>query len=289
MSSIERVGHCRNKRKRFDFASIIVQDRNMKWWYRRLAFALVLQLMVVTPMVEASNSTNYSINEDNIGGSGGPDSASANFKSLNTADGGQTLGDTAVGNSASTNFQTNSGYNTSGAPTLSFSLSTTTVDLGILTRTATNTATAGFSVGNYSSRGYIVQMVGPTPTYNGHPLTALASDTTSSVGTEQYGINTVANTIGGGAPANFGLNPVQMPDASFSAGVAGDGITGTFGTTRPYTINGKYRYVSGETIASSGRSNARTDFTISFIANISATTPGGQYKSNQALICTATF
>ena len=241
-------------------------------------------------MVEAtSNSNSYSITEDIVGGSGGTDSASTNFTTLNTADGGMTLGDSAVGNSSSTNFQTNSGFNTSGAPTLSFSIGSTTVNMGILSSVTTSTNTDTFSVGNYSSSGYIVQLVGSSPTYNGHALTPLATDTVSSVGTEQFGINTVQNTTGAGAPANYGSNPIQLPDASFSGGVSGDGATGVFGTTRPYTINGKYRYNSGDTIASSGRSNGRTDFTISFMANISSTTPGGSYTTKMALICTAKY
>ncbi len=80
-----------------------------------------------------------------------------------------------------------------------------------------------------------------------------------------------------------------MPSSAFSFGVAGDGTTGTFGTTRPYTISDKWRYNSGETIASSPKTSGETDYTITFLANISALTPGGAYAGNIILCATGTY
>src|SRR6185295_5042635 len=97
----------------------------------------------------------------------------------------------------------------------------------------------------------------PTNISNGHQLSPLASPTASSVGNEQFGVNLVANTIGCGAPANFGAPAVQVPDNTFSYGAVEPG----------YNTCGLFKYVKGDTVASSTNSSGETDFTISFIYN----------------------
>lgn len=242
---------------------------------RQFVLVIAIQFLFVAQSMGVSSSTNYSINEDQVGGSGGVDSASTNFKSLGSTDGGNTLGESAVGNSTSTNFQTNSGYNTSNSPVLGITMGITVVNLGTLTTAAPSTGIATFSVINYTSYGYIVQIVGPAPSNNGHPLTSLSSGGTSAIGTEQFGINVVSNT----SPSTFGAVPVQIPDSTFSFGQANSG----------YLTNGNFRYNTGDTIAKSLKSSGQTNFTISYLANISPITPAGFYTSSQSLICTATF
>ena len=262
----------------------------MKRWWKQVVVGVSLQLLLsgspfVSPYVEAVSSTNYSIIEDQIGGSGDFSSASTTYSyAPSTDDGGSSLGESAVGNSASANYQTNSGFNTTAQPSLTFVVNTANVNLGALSIAAKSTATATFNVKDYTSYGYIVQIIGSTPSYAGHSLTALATDTASSAGTEQFGINTVLNSA-----AAVGANPVQIPDATFSFGVAGDGSTGIFGTTRPYTVPDKWRYVSGETIASGQKSSGETDYTMTFLSNISTTTPGGTYSGGISLVATGTY
>jgi len=119
-----------------------------------------------------------------LGGNADYNAASTNFTfAPNIDDGGSSLGESAVGNGASTNFQTNSGFDTTAQPSLTFIVNTTNVNLGILSSATNRTATATFNVKNYTSYGYVVQIVGATPTYAGHPLTALTSDAASSAGT----------------------------------------------------------------------------------------------------------
>lgn len=262
----------------------------MRRWTRQLIISVALVLGITGAAIGApgdpsSASTSYRIVEGEIGGNGQFNSASSNFTfNPSTDDGGSSLGETAVGNGASTNFQTNSGFNTTAQPSLTFVVNTTTVPLGILSTGLKTTGTATFNVKNYSSYGYVVQIVGATPGYGGHNLTALTTDTASSVGTEQFGVNTVRNTV-----AAVGADPVQVPGVTFSYGVAGDGATGTYGTTRPYTISDKWRYVSGETIASGPKSSGETDYTMIFLANIGTLTPGGTYSGNISLVATGTF
>jgi hypothetical protein len=107
----------------------------------------------------------------------------------------------------------------------------------------------------------------------------LASDTTSSNGTEQFGVNCVVNA----SPSAIGADPVQVPSSSFSYGVCGDG------THTWYNQTGKYRYNSGETLVSAPKSSGETDYTATFMANISNTTPGGTYTGSLTLVATGTY
>src|SRR5262249_12496110 len=130
--------------------------------------------------------------------------------------------------------------------------------------------------------GYIVQIASASPMNNApspHHLTALSSPTATAAGTEQFGMNLVANTTGCGAPATFGANPVQVPDSTFSFGAAASG----------YNTCGLFKYAQGDTIASSTQSSGETDYTASYIYNISNLTPDGLYSYNGIFVATATY
>ncbi len=232
--------------------------------------------LAVTPGDPSFRSTNYSINESYIGPGGDSQGISTSYKTQ-----GSTLGDTGVGNSGSANFQANSGYDTTNDPRLSFTVNTASADLGVLSTSVASTATATFSVLNYTSYGYVVSMVGSPPSNSGHPLSALATDTASANGVEQFGINLVANT----SPVSVGANPVQDVSGSTTFGF---GRAGT-GAGTAYAQTNLYRYVPGETIASAPKSSGITNYTMSFMANMSTTTPGGKYSGPMTLICTGTY
>ena len=237
----------------------------------------------------ASSSASYRVVEGEIGGSGQFNSSSTNYSiNPNTDDGGSSLGESAVGNAGSTSYQTNSGFNTTAQPGLTMVVGATPADLGVLSTSLASTATATFSVKNYTSWGYVVQIVGSPPTNDGHALAAMTSTSygdASVNNTEQFGLNVVNNT----SPVTVGTNPAQVPSSSFSYGVAGDGVTGTYGTNRPYTVNGRYRFVSGETVASAPKSSGETDYTITFLANMSPSTPGGRYSGGLQIVATGTY
>lgn len=152
---------------------------------------------------------------------------------------------------------------------LSFSVNTSSVNLTATSITSTGTGTATFTATQQcSDLGYIVTVNGTAPTNGSHTLTNLASATASSVGTEQYGINLVANST-----------PSVGANASGGSGTAAAG----------YNTANLFKYVSGDTIASTATYSAQTTYTISFIVNASKTTPGGLYSGTQTLICTATY
>lgn len=248
----------------------------MTVWARTIRRGVLCAVLAVavfgalaTP-VNALTSTSYQIDEDFVGGGGSIDSSSANYTSQDT------IGATAVGDGAtSSGTQTQSGATTTNDPTLEFSVSTTSISLGTLLTSQTATATATFSVRNYTSYGYIVQVLGTPPKIASHTMAAPSSPAASATATEQFGMNLVANT----APATFGASPQQVPDSSYS-----------FGTTAAgYDTANQYKYVSGDTIASAPKSSGQTTYTISYIANISTGTPQGQYSTSQQLVCTGTY
>lgn len=234
---------------------------------------------------ELQQSASYSLNESEVGAGGDFTGASSHYSyAPGVDDGGSSLGETAVGTSSSTNYSSGAGFNTTAQPGLTFIVNTATVNLGALSTSVKATGVATFSAINYTTYGYVITAIGTPPKNGSHALTPLTTDTASSVGTEQFGVNTVLNTS-----AAVGANPAQVPSGSFSYGVAGDGVTGTYGTTRPYTISDKWRFNSGEVVASAPKSSGETDYTMTFLANMSTTTPGGKYTSTLELVATGTY
>jgi hypothetical protein len=247
----------------------------MKPWRRQVAIVLICQVLVAGNAFAATlgdpsfSSSSYQVIESEIGGNGQFDSTSANYAINPTADdGGSSLGESAVGNSASSGYQTNSGFNTTAQPGLTLIVNTSSINFGTVPVGTKTQASATFSVKNYTSYGYAVKIVGAAPQMGSKVLTALGTDTPYNATQEQFGINLRANT----APV-FGADPVQSPSAAFSFGVAGDGTTGIYGTTRPYTIPDQYRFVSGETVASAPKSSGETDYTVACMMNAITTTP----------------
>lgn len=227
-------------------------------------------MLWLTPSsAEAISSSNYQVQEDFVGGGGSASSSSTSYKSQDS------IGAAAVGDGASATKRSQSGTTTTNDPTLTFAVNTSSVSLGSLSSSIAKTGTATFNVLNYTSYGYIVQVLGSPPSNGSHALTNMSSAAASSAGTEQFGINLKANT----APASFGADPQQAPDSTFSFGVAASG----------YNTTNTYKYVSGDTIASAPKSSGKTTYTLSYVANISNSTQNGSYSGQQTLVCTGTY
>jgi len=220
-------------------------------------------------MAAQSASSNYQVNEVFFGSGGELNACSTSYCSK------QSIGETAVGNSSSPNYQAQAGFNTNREPYLEFTVSNTNVDLGTLTATTTKTATASFSVKSYLAHGYVVSNASDAPTNGSYIMQALALPTSSQVGTEQFGINLVANTD----PIIFGANPSHTPDSTFSFGQVG----------LDYSNSDLYKYQKGDVVAMSTQSSSYTNYTISYILNVSNVTPGGSYLFRHVLVATSTF
>ncbi len=249
----------------------IASSSNWRKSGRILAALLLLTLTIGgTKVLAQEASTNYRIDESFIGPGGLLESNSSSYgTSLGT------IGDTGTGESRSANNRAQSGFTTTDEPRLAFTISNSAVNLGSLSTGTTATTTSNFSVLNYTSYGYAVHVTGTPPSSGSHTLTGMASTGPSQVGVEQFGINLRANT----SPTTFGADPVQVPSTDFSYGEAASG----------YATPDNYRYVAGETIAQSTQSSGQTDYTISYIANISNATAGGSYSGQLRLICTGTY
>lgn len=238
---------------------------------RRTIGALIAVVLLAghSALAYTSTSSHYQIPESFLGGSGSINSTSANYQSQGAAGAPAVGGQYAAGgNSSSPNYQANGGSVTTSDPALSFAVNgSTTINFGSLSTAATATATSTFNVIDYTSYGYIVQVVGAPPQSGAHPLAAM-SGSASALGTEQFGINLKANTT-----PSIGANP------SGGVGVAASG----------YNTANSYKYNSGDTIASGPKSSAQTNYTVSYIANAATTTPGGAYTGTLTFICTGTY
>lgn len=253
----------------------------MKEWLGRLTVLLTVliasgSLVVGVAYADSSSSAHYTFINSDVGGGGLGTSSSLNFQSVLSA--GDNAVSSGTGNPSSTNYQVAAGSQTPHAPTLSIAIvSAGATFTNLFSPTGPSTAMAQFSVEDYTSYGYTVQIVGDTPHNGSHYIPAMTNGsngpTTSSPGTEQFGLNLVKNT----SPA-VGNNPDY----------------GQFGlaAAKPepnYNSPNSFYYSNGDTIASSPKSSGQITYTISYMVNVGDLTPGGQYASNQSIICTGTF
>ena len=211
-------------------------------------------------------SPSYRFDESTIGSGGMIQSSSTSFQATSGA------GDLAIGEASSANYNIDTGSNTSPDPTLAFRMISPEVNFGSFSASSSATTTSKFSVSNYTSYGYVVQIYGDPPTNGDHVIEAMTTTGAPQPGIDQFGINLVANTL----PKSFGANPEQ-------------GLFGLGTATNNYNTSNMFRYVSGETIASAPKSSGVTTYTISYLVNVESLTPGGQYTSNQTLVVTGTY
>lgn len=236
----------------------------------RLIGALFIASVLLPVQVWAqSSSPNYRIEESYFGIGGELDASSPNYRSQ------QSAGETGVGNTSSTNYQANAGFNTKEEPYLEVYVTGGSTDLGALSSSTTATTTSTFYVRTYLASGYSVIIASDPPSDGTEQIDPLATQTASSTGTEQFGINLKANT----SPATFGANPSQAPDSTFGFGYAAPG----------YDTANVYKYVKNDTIARSDKSSGRTDYTISYIYNIGSLSPAGTYIFSQDLVVIGTY
>jgi len=242
--------------------------------YRRLVLGSVFCLSLLAMLAMGSESIyastpaspNFRFDESTVGAGGFIQSASASYR----ADAAS--GDLAIGNSASANYQVEAGSKTTHEPNLNVTINGITSNFSPFSAATASTATATFSISNYTSYGYVVQIFGDTLKNGSNTIAPMASTAASSPGSDQFGMNLVANT----SPSSVGSNPVYE---IFGVGdVAGN-----------YSTPNQFRFVSGESIATADESSGKTTYTITYLANVDGLTPGGQYKAAHTLVVTGTY
>jgi hypothetical protein len=163
-------------------------------------------------------------------------------------------------------------------PTITFALSANSIYFGNLTSASTcfaqntnpgsvtcpTTAEAeafNATAATNSPSGYTITVQGATLTSGANTITALASNTAASAGTEQFGMR---------ATASGGSGTVTAPYAA-----SGFAYTGTASTPAQ--------------VASATAASATTTYSIRYVSDISATTKAGSYTTNHTYVATGNF
>lgn len=237
-----------------------MQKRRL-WRYVTLVLLAVLVPIASsgTSFAETSSSSHYQVTETQFTSGTSVQSCSGSYCAK------VSVGDAAVGDAASTNNTAKFGSITNSDPLLEVIVESGKSDLGTLTTEKTGTKTMTVKIRNYLSGGYVLQIVGDPPKYNGHTLATSDTPVQSVPGTEQFGINAVANTN-----PSVGSNLVQVPDDKTSFGAVYDN----------YNVPNLFMFQSGDNVAHSVKSSGETDYTISVIVNISSATPAGHYSGD---------
>jgi hypothetical protein len=236
-------------------------------------------LFVGIAYAQDPSSAHFQFIESDLGGGGLVPASSTNYQSV------QSVNNTGVGTSSSSNFQFQGGTPTEKDPMLTLAILNNNATFNnLFSPSAASTATAEFSVVDYTSYGYAVQIVGNTPSNGNHSIPAMSDGssgpTTSTPGFEQFGMNVVKNTSFCGVGCDVGADPNR---GQFGASSAYANPTANFNTPN------SFYYSSGDTIVQSTKSSGEIDYTISYVVNVSSLTPGGQYSSNESIICTGTY
>ncbi len=143
------------------------------------------------------------------------------------------------------------------------------VDLGELSKSAANTATTQFSIGTNSSNGYVASIQGTTMTAGNRTIPGLATLSSSTPGTGQFGINLAQNT-----------------DPAVGAVVTGNG-TGVIDAL--YNNPNQFIFHSGDIVARSSLSTEFNRYTISYLVNVGTDQSPGRYAATITVIATTTF
>lgn len=223
-------------------------------------FLLALCAIGIPSVLSAeSQSSNYKIFADSFT-SGGGNANSSNYYQFDTL-GIQATGEEMRG----LNYILDSGLTPQETPPyISFSLGGgTDIDLGTLSASSVAFGSHTMSVETNSRRGYSISYAGTAlQHYTGYEFDSagISSPAASSPGTEQFGLNAVANTN----PA-VGANP--------SGGTGG-------GVETKYAQQNQFAFQSGDIMGTGNTFTQDVTYTVSIIANIANSTPGGRYESN---------
>lgn len=244
---------------------------------KQTLFLIVLGLVFFTSvpvLAQTSSSSNYQVQEYQFGTGGNPDLNSASYNA------NASIGSLGVGRSSSTNYDLEAGFITPSEPFLELFVNFSTVDLGTLDGSVMGTGTGTFWVRTYLSGAYVVQTMSPSLTSEGgHVIPGKGTLGVPIIGTEEFGINLVDNTS-----PDSGSNPFNVPDDNFADAEAAP----------DYNVPDQFKYGPGDIIARSAASIGnqavgRTDFTITYIANVSNITPAGTYTMVHDIVVTGTF
>lgn len=143
-------------------------------------------------------------------------------------------------------------------------------DLGNLSPTETLFAQSQMGIGTNASSGFAIAAYGTPMAAGTHVIDPIPTPSPSRPGTNQFGINLVANSspVVGADPDGPFLNAVAMTD---------------------YGEANKFKYKDGDRLAYAPNVSLVRRFTTSYIVNVSPTLPAGVYATTITYICTGLF
>ncbi len=251
-----------------------------KWYYdaklmiRAVTLLLILVVLGTAPasVGAQSSSGSYKIDESSFSSGSNIESSSASYTGRTSA------GNLGVGNAESVTYQSYAGYITPEEEYVELVVPLSVIDMGIIEPGTPGTGTATFTARAYLNDVYVIVSPRDSPTLEGgtemiDPITTAAAFDANA---EQFGMNLVANT----SPVVQGANPALQPNSTFAYGEAATG----------YDTADLYQYNQGDIIAQSvDRGYGETQYTISYIMNVTAVTPAGRYVMEQDLVILASF
>lgn len=233
-----------------------------------VSLALALWFFGTSNWVAGMSSENYQIESDGFGVSGQENQTSENYILSETV--GETIANSATSSSA--NYAIKDGFREMYQDlSLTFSVGSNSVSLGTLSATEAKTASHTMSITTNAPAGFNITVAGATLTSGGNTIDAVGGTAAaSSVGTEQFGINLVANT----SPA-VGANP--------------SGTSPIGAAASQYNTANYFAYRSNDTIATSSAAINATTYTVSYLANVSSATESGNYATTLTYTATANW
>jgi len=251
-----------------------IKQVGKRLWSAQSGVLLALALAVCgasTALAVTSSSPNYQMTEGEFNAGSMLNSCSGQYCAQ------ASIGDMAVGGKSTSGGTSSASFGSipaSSDPLLEVIIDAGQSDLGVLSTEQTASKTMIVRVRNYLSDGYTLQIVGTPPKFGDHVLSTPGTPTAANPGSEQFGINAVANT----SPL-VGTNPLQVPSDQTSFGV----VESDYGTPN------LFKYASEDIVARSNSESGRTDYTISMIVNIASSTPAGHYAGDFSAIVTPVY
>ena len=202
----------------------------------------------------AMSSTNYEIFADAFGSGADSNLSSPNYFMLGST------GEVAMGFAESSNFRLDAGLpSIRRKPSIGISVYPDQISLGLLSSTTVVSNSHNIDLYSNSKTGYVLKVYGSTlETIVSDNIDEIgASSAVSNPGTEQFGMNLVANT-----------NPVVG-----AAPILRNAVIDT-----DYSTVDEFAFTNGDTIVTSS-TFSKEFLTASYISNISVGTTAGQYET----------
>jgi hypothetical protein len=150
------------------------------------------------------------------------------------------------------------------------------VGFGDFRPTATSSASTVMFAATNAPGGYSINIYGTTLASGTHEIPAMGPQGLNASGND-------ASVIG---QSQFGTNVVANSAPAVGAPVSGGGIAAPSGG---YGIQNRYRFFSGDTVASAVTATNINKFTNSYVVNISRQQSIGYYTATLSYICTGNF